>query len=166
MDEKKQAGRQILIFLAITFVITYGIELLLIAPLIGSSDINAAMAAQSLIAGVMFAPTFGVILTRLITKEGFLGSNLYFSINVRKNLKYYGIVWPGFAALIVLGAALYFLIFPSTYDGNMGYAAAVLNAQSATQLTVDEVKQAMLLQIVMGVILSPFVNIINCFGKR
>lgn len=166
MDEKKQAGRQILIFLAITFVITYGIELLLIAPLIGSSDINAAMAAQSLIAGVMFAPTFGVILTRLITKEGFLGSNLYFSINVRKNLKYYGIVWPGFAALIVLGAALYFLAFPSTYDGNMGYAAAVLNAQSATQLTVDEVKQAMLLQIVMGVILSPFVNIINCFGEE
>ena len=43
MDEKKQAGRQILIFLAITFVITYGIELLLIAPLIGSSDINAAI---------------------------------------------------------------------------------------------------------------------------
>lgn len=76
MDEKKQAGRQILIFLAITFVITYGIELLLIAPLIGSSDINAAMAAQSLIAGVMFAPTFGAILTRLITKEGFLGSKI------------------------------------------------------------------------------------------
>lgn len=166
MDEKKLAGRRILIFLAITFVITYGIEFLLIAPLIGSTDINAAMAAQSMMAGVMFAPTFGVILTRLITKEGFVGRDLYFSFNVKRNLKYYGIVWPGFAALIVVGAVLYFLVFPSTYDSNMGYAAAILNAQSATELTVDAVKKTMLLQIVVGVILSPFANIVNCFGEE
>lgn len=166
MDEKKQAGRQILIFLAITFVITYGIEFLLIAPMIGSTEINEAILAQSMIAGVMFVPTFGAILTRLITKEGFIGSNLYFSIHVKRDLKYYGIVWPGFAALIVLGAILYFLLFPSTYDGNMGYAVAVLNARSTEELSVEAVKQIMFVQTVQGLVFSPFVNIIPCFGEE
>lgn len=167
MDEKKQAGRRILLFLAITFVITYGIELLLIAPMAGSTDINKAMAAQWLIVGVMFVPTLGVILTRLITKEGFSGKSLYLTINLKNNLKYYAIVWPGFAALIALGAVLYFLLFPSTFDGNMGYATAILNAQSTTgHLTVEEVRQAMLMQIVIGVIFSPFADIIFGFGAE
>lgn len=166
MEQDKQNGKRILVFLAITFIITYGIEFFMIAPLIGSTDINAAMAAQSMIAGVMFAPTFGVILTRLITKEGFGGTEMYFSINVKRHLKYYGIVWPGFAALVVLGAGLYFLIFPSVFDVNMGYAAAIFNAQLTEPMTTEQVKSAMMMQIVVGIVLSPFVNIINCFGEE
>ena len=49
---------------------------------------------------------------------------IYDFINLKNNLKYYAIVWPGFAALIAFGAVLYFLLFPSTFDGNMGYATA------------------------------------------
>lgn len=166
MDKDSLNGRRIIIFLAITFIITYGIEFFMIAPLIGSTDMNAAMAAQSMIAGVMFAPTFGVILTRVLTKEGFLGSDLYFSFRLKGFLKYYGIVWPGFIALIVIGAGLYFLIFPKQFDGNLGYAAAVLNAQTQTPLTTEQVRQTMLLQIIVGAVLSPFVNIVNCFGEE
>lgn len=166
MNDKKLNRKQILIFLAITFVITYGIEIFMIAPMKGSIDINEAIMAQSLISAVMFAPALGVVLTRLITKEGFAGRDLYFSIDIKKNLKYYGIVWPLFAVLIAAGAVLYFLIFPSQFDGNMGYAAAVLNAQLETPMTAGEVKQAMIMQIAVGCIIAPFVNIINCFGEE
>ncbi|MGN0376249.1 MAG: CPBP family intramembrane glutamic endopeptidase [Suilimivivens sp.] len=166
MEKDELNGRRILIFLAITFIITYGIEIFMIAPLIGSTDVNAAMAAQSMIAGVMFAPTFGVILTRVFTKEGFMGKSLYFTFKLKGFLKYYGIVWPGFVALILIGTVLYFLIFPKQYDGNLGYAAAVLNAQLDTPLTTEEVRQTMLMQIVVAAVLSPFMNIVNCFGEE
>ncbi len=166
MEKDKLNQKRILIFLVITFVITYGIEFFLIAPMIGSTDLNAAMAAQSLIAGVMFAPAVGVILTRVITKEGFTGKDLFFSLNIKKDLKYYGIVWPGFLLSIVAGAALYFLVFPSRFDGNMGYAAAIFNSRLDVPMTTAEVKNTMIMQILVGALISPFVNIVNCFGEE
>lgn len=166
MEEKKQAGKRLLIFLGITFIITYGIEFFMIAPMIGSTDVDDAMAAQSLMAGVMFAPAMAVIFTRLATKEGFQAKELYFAISIKKNLKYFGIVWPGFAALILLGAVLYYLIFPRQFDGNMGYALAILNAQSDTEVTVQQARQIMLLQTLVGIVLSPFANILTCFGEE
>lgn len=166
MEKDQLNGRRILIFLTITFIITYGIEFFMIAPLIGSTDINAAMAAQSMIAGVMFAPAFGVILTRVFTKEGFMGRDLYFVFKIKGYLKYYGIVWPGFVALILIGAVLYFLIFPRQFDAELGYAASILNAQLETPMTTEEVRQTMMMQIVVAAIISPFVNIVNCFGEE
>lgn len=166
MEDKKLNIKQIFIFLVITFVFTYGIEIFMIAPLYGSTDITEAMMAQSLISGVMFIPTFAVILTRFITKEGFRGTDLYFSINLKRNLKYYGIVWPLFAVLIVVGAAIYFLVFPRQFDGDMGYAALILNSQLETPLTTQEIRQNMMAQILLGAVLAPFMNIINCFGEE
>lgn len=166
MEENKLNVKRILIFLAITFAVTYGIEIFAIAPMAGSIDVDKAMLAQSLIAMVMFIPALGVVLTRMITREGFGGSDLYFSIHIKRDLKYYGIVWPLFAVLILAGAAVYFLIFPSQYDGNMGYAAAGFNALLETSMTTEQVKQAMFMQIAMGVVFAPFANIINCLGEE
>lgn len=166
MGVKMNNNKRILIFLGITFAITYFIEIAMIAPIVGSTDLNEAMLAQSLVAGVMFVPTISVILTRFLTKEGFVGKDLYFSIDLKKNLKYYGLVWFGFAFLIIFGSVLYFLIFPKQYDGNMGYAAVVLNAGRETEMSSQEVRQIMLLQVIMGIVISPFVNIVNCFGEE
>lgn len=166
MEDKKRDIRQIFIFLIITFVLTYGIEIFLIAPLYGSADVTEAVLAQSMLTSVMFMPALGVVLTRILTKEGFRSGNLYFSINLKRNLKYYGIVWPLFAVLIIAGAALYFLVFPRQYDGDMGYAALIFNSQLETPLTTQEVKQNMLAQILTAAVFAPFMNIINCFGEE
>lgn len=166
MEERKLNVKQILIFLAITFGVTYGVEIFVIAPMVGSVDVNKAMLAQALIVMVMFIPALGVVLTRMITKEGFRGKDLYFSIHLKDDLKYYGIVWPLFAVLILAGAILYFLIFPAQYDENMGYAAALLNAQLETPMTVKEIRQVMIMQIAVGVVFAPFANIINCLGEE
>ena len=61
--------KRIVIYLGSTFVLTYAVEIFLIAPMLGSADVNQAMVAQTLISAVMLIPTMAVILTRLITKE-------------------------------------------------------------------------------------------------
>lgn len=166
-ESRKLNNKRIVLFLIITFVITYGFEIFMIAPLVGSTDINQALLAQSMIAGMMFVPTIGAVLTRLITKEGFVGKNLYVTLEIKKNLKYYLFSWFGFAGLILFGTALYFLLFPTHFDGNLGYLSAAINAQRADNpFSPAEIRQIMMVQLVQGIILSPFVNLINCFGEE
>lgn len=165
-DEKKENQKRILIFLAVTFVITYIIEIFMIAPLAGSSDVNEAMMAQRLLGGVMFTPAFGAVIARIVTKEGFMGRNLYIALNLKGNVKYYAIVWPCFGALILLGAVLYFLIFPDCYDGNLGYATAAFNAAAKEPYSAEAVRQIVMNQVLMGFVMAPFANLVNCFGEE
>lgn len=72
---------------------------------------------------MMLIPTVCMVLTRLVTKEGFRKKDLWLAPMQGTYrflfLGYYGIVLLSFA-----GAALYFLIFPGHFDGNMSMAAA------------------------------------------
>lgn len=168
---KDMTTRRILIFLGVSFVFAYVVELFMIAPMLSSTDMNQAMVAQSLISSVMFMPTMAVIFTRLITKEGFRGRELMIGLNLKKNKRYYGLAWFGFALLIVLGAAFYFLIFPEHFDPELGYVMSMYEAQAqaaGTTVTVSktELEQTMTLQILMGLFLSPFLNVMNCFGEE
>lgn len=164
--EEKMNLKRILIFLAVTFVLTYFMEIAMISPIIGSPDVNQAMMAQSLITWVMFMPALGVFITRLFTREGFQGRDLYVTLKIREHLKYYGLVWFGFGVLTVAGAVLYFILFPKQYDSNLGYAAAVLNAQMEEEVSTEQVRQIMGIQALTGFLLSPFMNIIYCFGEE
>lgn len=169
--EKDMDKRRIVVYLGITFVLTYAVEIFLIAPMLGSTDVNQAMVAQTLISTVMLIPTMAVILTRLITKEGFKGRELMIALNLKGNLRYYALVWFGFALLTVFGMVLYFLLFPKQFDGQLGYLMATYEAQAQAsgtevEVTVTQLQQTMALQILMGVLLSPFLNVLNCFGEE
>lgn len=169
--EKKENGRQIVLFLLITFILTYGLEIFVIMPMAGSSDVNQAYAAQSLLTGVMALPSVGVLITILITKDKFI-RNLRITLNLKGNLKYYGLVWFGFAILIFLGAALYFLIFPNRFDGELGYIKAILQAQAESMgaagesVTTDQARRLLISQIATGVFLAPLLNLIPCLGEE
>lgn len=166
MEKDKSEWKRILLFLGITFVITYVVEIFMIAPMADSTDVNMALAAQSMIASVMFVPTFAVILTRLFTQEGFMGSNLYIAIKLKKNIKYYALVWPGFALLILLGTGIYFMIFRNQFDPNLSYAVSFFSAQTGTEMPVDQVRQTLMIQLAVGILLSPLMNFVNCFGEE
>ncbi len=165
-SERAINTKRIVIYLLITFVLTYCIEIFIIMPLSGSADINMAYLAFALTVGVMFIPAFGAIVTRFLTKEKFTRSNIMVIPNIKGNLKYYGIAWFGFAILIVFGAVLYFLIFPKQFDSDLGYYKIILAAQSEREWTVAELRQSMVMQIIMGIVISPFVNFVNCFGEE
>ncbi len=164
-EEKKFNLRQIGIYLAVTFLMTWGTEIFGIMPMMGSDDAQQAYAAQQMISSVMFIPALGALITRLLTKERLTGKNLMLMVNLKGNLQYYGLVWFGFVLLTLFGAALYFLIFQDQLDPGLGYMKAISEAQGI-ESTQEQLPQAVVMQLVMGVVLAPFVNLINCFGEE
>ena len=78
--EQKYNTKQIIIYLLITFGLTYSIEIFLIRPMVGSTDIAQAYFAQIMVAAVMFLPAVGALVTRLATKEKFTKENLMISL--------------------------------------------------------------------------------------
>ena len=164
-EEKKFNLRQIGIYLAVTFLMTWGTEIFGIMPMMGSDDAQQAYAAQQMISSVMFIPALGALITRLLTKERLTGKNLMLMVNLKGNLQYYGLVWFGFILLTLFGAALYFLIVQDQLDPGLGYMKAISEAQGI-ESTQEQLQQAVVMQLVMGVVLAPFVNLINCFGEE
>jgi len=164
-EEKKRNLKQIGIYLLITFLLTYGTEIFGIMPLVESADEQQAYAAQSMISSVMFLPALGALLTRLLTRERLTARSLMLNIELKGKLKYYGLAWFGFALLTLLGAALYFLIFPDQFDAGLGYMKAISDAQGLLATQAD-LQRAVVMQLVMGVVIAPFANLINCFGEE
>lgn len=64
MDTKK-----IIIFLTVTFIITYVVEIFVIGRLAVSIDPTIQAVFWLLVASVMLIPSIGVVITRIITKE-------------------------------------------------------------------------------------------------
>lgn len=165
--EKKLSIKRIIIYLATTFVLTYGVEICVIMPMAGNADINKAYLAQMLVAGVMFFPAVGVLIARLATGEKMVGSSLMLAPNLKGNLKYYGLAWFGTVLLILLGTAAYFLIFPGKFDGNMSYVKLLFESQAqGVSFTEEQLRQTLVVQALMGIFLSPFLNFFNCFGEE
>lgn len=170
-ETKSMTTKRILIFIGITFLITYGLEFGIIYPLSNqvatySTSMTVGMTVMLLqitVAGMMFLPSIGVLLTRLITKEGF--SDCWIKPRFRGHMRYYVMAWFLPAICTILGAVLYFVIFQKDFDGNLGYIISLYQAQG---VTVDRI-QAMtiaLAQLAIGVFLSPILNILTCFGEE
>ena len=73
MKIDKQDLKRILIYIGITFGLTWAYCLAIVYPVANGASLSGvpAMATQLAVAATMFVPAFGVLLTRLITKEGF-----------------------------------------------------------------------------------------------
>ena len=90
--------RRIWLFLIITFAITYAWTIGLIWPRVLGRDAATLSQEEQLIntaltAVLMFFPALGVLITRLVTREGFKNSMLH--LNLKGNVRYYLIGWFG-----------------------------------------------------------------------
>ena len=117
---------------------------------------------------VMFFPALAVIITRLITKEGF--KNSYIKANFKGNIKLYLIAWFLPMVLTVIGAVIYFLIFPTTFDLSMAdminSTKQLYNEMGMEDLSTDEmIHMQLVIQIVIS-IFSPAINAFVCFGEE
>lgn len=158
---KKTETKRIAIFLVVTFVITYAFEILVIWP---SSEANSS----NLMALAMFAPAIGVLITRLVTGEGFKGSMV--KPKFKGHIKYYLFAWVGPIILTVLGAVIYYLIFPQDFDITMktmidSYVAQYEELGIADTVTREQIKFSILMQIPLT-LLAPILNIVTCFGEE
>ena len=160
----KLETKRIILYLAITFIVTYTLEIGVIRPLVTGEDPQLAMLGQTLVSIMMFIPALGVLLTRLITKEGFRNSLLKLP-KLKGNLLYYLIAWFGPALLTLLGAGIYFGINPSRFDPNMTILADTYR-NAGVETTIGQLQTTIIIQIAMAFFLGPLLNILNCFGEE
>ena len=162
-NSKNMESNRIITFVIVTFAITYILEIFVIARLAISIDPTIQAVSRLLVASVMLIPSIGVVITRIVTKEGF--KNLWIKPNIKGNIKYYIFAWFGMIVLTVIGAALYFIIFPDKFDGNMTYLVNVYKA-TGQNVSAETLKSQMFIQILMAIFLAPIFNAFFCFGEE
>ena len=164
MEKSKNIeSNRIITFLIVTFVITYVLEIFVIGRIAVSTDPTIKAISQLLVASVMLIPSIGVVITRIVTKEGF--KNLWIKPNIKGNIKYYIFAWFGMIVLTLIGAALYFIIFPDKFDGNMTY---LINMYKSTgqNVSAETLKSKMYIQVLMAIFIAPILNAFFCFGEE
>ena len=167
METKKQDLKRILIYLVITFSLTWLYSIFLIYPIANGEGLNGipAMATQLAVAAAMFCPAIGVLLTRLLTKEGF--QNAWLRPHIKGNIKHYLLAWFGPAILTFSGMVVYFLLFPGDLDLSFSYFTATLEAAGAPMETLPiPIGMLMMVQCVQAIFLAPALNFLTCFGEE
>lgn len=157
MEEKLENKKRLMIFLLLTFIIAW--ILFMSVPLSGLS--YGQSSSIFLVASAMFAPALGSILTRLITKEGF--KNMYLKPNFKGNIKSYLVVYFAPSVLILISGALYFLIFPSSFDSGLTILKQMAVSSGKTNYSASNILMFLILEVL---IIGPIVNIIPTMGEE
>lgn len=154
-QEKTLVKKRLAWFVALTFIITWIIFGQI--PLRGL-NYGTGVTIYIVMAG-MFVPALCNILTRLITKEGF--GNMLLRPNFKGHGKEYLLIYFGPTVLLLVSAAVYFLIFPGSFDSQL----TVLQEAAARtgKLTVQTLLLITILQIT---IIGPLINIIPTLGEE
>ncbi len=166
-ENKKLETKRIIIYLAITFFMTYAYCFGVVYPINNSANVRTELSGITglLIAAVMFFPAIGVLLTRLITKEGF--KNSWIRLNINEHIKTYLLAYFGPSILTFLGIIVYFLIFPSHFDPEFGFIAASLEASGVSAEAYPmPLSMLVISQALTGLFLGPAMNFITCFGEE
>ena len=167
MENKTQDLKRALIYVLLTFALTWAYCLLIVYPVANGEVLSGvpSLITQLVVAACMFFPAIGVLLTRLITREGF--KDAWLKPNLKKNLRFYLLAWFGPAVLTFAGMGIYFLLFPENLDLSFGYFTATLEAAGAPMETLPiPVGLLMLVQCVQGAFLGPAMNFVTCFGEE
>ena len=164
---KKQNLIRILVYVGITFFLSWGYCFLLLYPILNGESLTGvpSIIAQLMTAAVMFFPALGVLLTRLVTREGF--KNSWLRLNLKSNIKLYLLAWFGPGVLTFLGMGLYFLLFPKELDLSFSYFIATLESAGAPMETLPiPIGLLMAIQCVQGLLMGPALNFVTCFGEE
>lgn len=161
--------KRILVFLGITFALTWIYEFVVVYPLAtGDVSQGTSMEVTFAIGAAMFFPAVGVVLTRLFTREGFKKCVIK-PYPWKRSLPWFLVAWFGPSLLIAFGAVLYFLLFPSDFDPQGLNFTALLANQAAAAGVAPELPNVVVLaaiQIAVGVFLGPLLNIATTFGEE
>lgn len=156
-QEKLAAKKRLIIFTALTIIIAWLVFLLI--PICGLT--YGSGFSVVILAAAMFVPALCNVLTRLITKEGF--KNMYLRPHFKGHMRDYLLVYFGPAALLFLSGAVYFLIFPSSFDPELTVLKGLVASGGKQGLTASTL---LIVQILIFVITGPIVNIIPTMGEE
>ena len=167
METKKQDFKRAFVYVLVTFGLTWGYCFAVVYPIANGASLSGvpAIVTQLAVSACMFFPAIGVLLTRLITKEGF--SEAWLRPHIKGNIRYYLLAWFGPAVLTFAGMGIYFLIYPDNLDLSFGYFTATLESAGAPMETLPiPVGLLMIVQCVQAVFLAPALNFVTCFGEE
>ena len=142
-------------YLLIAFILSWGLQLL------GVFSGNRMLASVLLVV-VMFTPLLAVCITHKGLKKSKTG--IGWKPQMKKGWKWYLLAWVSPALLTVVGAALYYLLFPGRFDPGMGYLAE----QMATQDPGGSIATGVLfwIQAAAAVVYAPFINMFAAMGEE
>jgi uncharacterized protein len=154
-----QNTKRILIFIAFAFGIPWAAALVI--SLSGIMANNPAQAGA--LANLFFisTPWLANIATRLITREGW--GNLRLRPNFKRGWRFYLAVWllPLLAA--ILGGALFYLLFPQSFDPNLGVVRKLVEGTPSAAAS----PWAILLSITLSImIISAPINMVVSMGEE
>lgn len=157
---KNQNVKRILIFLAFAFGIPWAVALVL--TLIGmakSSPIQAISLANTVF---ILTPWLANVATRLITKEGW--GNLMLRPNFKRGWPFYLGVWLLPLVATVVGGAAFYLLFPGSFDPNLGVLQKLLESTPAAAAINPWL---ILLSMVISIVLiSTPINMVASMGEE
>lgn len=156
-QEKSPEKKRLIIFVVLTIVIAWIVFLLIpICGLTYGSGLSIVI-----LAAAMFVPALCNILTRLITKEGF--KNMYLRPHFKGHMKHYLLVYFGPTALLFLSGAIYFLIFPGSFDPELTVLKKLAASSGKPGLSASAL---LIVQVLQVVAIGPIVNIIPTMGEE
>ena len=163
MDNKLNTKR-ILIFLALVIGISWAVVLLISTSSMMENNPTAAMSLANYI--IIMTPALANIVTRLITKEGW--KHLWLRPNFRRGWRYYLAAWLLPLLAVVVGAAVYYLLFPQSFDPSltplMTLFASVPGAAAANPWAL--MLSTLLQSLVIAVPINTLASIGEEFGWR
>lgn len=162
--------RRILIFLAFSFGISWATGLVIYltgglenSPTYNFAGIEISLALILLASAYMFGPAIANMITRLITKEG--KQNLFLKPQFdEKRWIYYLASWflPGI--LTILGAVLFFGLFPQYFDSDFSNLNEMLR-ESGQEISINPWILTVI-QTLQALLISPLLNAIPTFGEE
>jgi len=157
----KPAKKQLAVYLALAFALTWGYAFGVIYPMMKTDPSRYTV----LTAVCMFFPALSMLLTRLLTKEGF--GQMLLRPRFKGNIGVYLLAYFGPGVLVLLGAALYFVLFPANLDAGAGYFRAAMEAAGVPfEAQAVPLKVLFIAQIAQGLLLSGIVNLIPALGEE
>lgn len=149
--------KRLFIFLGIVFTLSW----LMVAIIPLSKNRYGSTLSIIILSIMMLVPAISSLLTRIITKEGF--KNLYLKPRFKENIKYYLIAYFFTNIIIILGAILYFIIFPHMIDTNFTALKITLQNQGAL---LENIKFLLIISLFQGILLGPIINIVFTLGEE
>lgn len=161
--------KRLFLFLTLAFSIAWlcALVIALTGGLVNSPELipNSGLTlALVLLASVyMWAPALANIFTRQITREG--RSELLLKPRFKLAWPYWLAGWFGPGLLTLLGALLFFLVFPSLFDGSLSLLTAQL-AAAGIQLEQFNSLTYIGSQVLLALLAAPLLNLTATFGEE
>lgn len=146
--------RRVGIFIAIAFGLSWLFALILYL----NGGLESPLALPLLALGFMMMPALANVLTRVITREGW--SNAWLRPNIRRGWPYWAAAWVLPPLLVIIGGAVYFLVYPQFFDPNLTQLQEMLPQTGINPWVV------IALNIAQAILIAPVINGLFTFGEE